>query len=54
MAGFVADHQRAVLWAFPTMVSAYSAKEYCSCRYVMGYFAEYWAVAVADVTRLLN
>jgi hypothetical protein len=27
--------ERAALWAFPDIISAYTAKEYCSCRYVM-------------------
>jgi len=26
---------RVALQAFPTIISAYTAKEYCSCRYVM-------------------
>ena len=29
------------LWAFPDIISAYTAKEYCSCRYVMNNEAEY-------------
>lgn len=29
-------HERVALFAFPGILSAYSAKEYCSCRYVMG------------------
>jgi hypothetical protein len=28
-------HERQALQAFPGILSAYSAKEYCSCRYVM-------------------
>lgn len=28
--------ERAALSAFPGILSAYSAKEFCSCRYVMG------------------
>ena len=32
---------RQALLAFPRIISAYSAKEYCSCRYVMGHDAEY-------------
>jgi hypothetical protein len=32
---------RAHLAAFPGIVGAYSAKEYCSCRYVSGNPAEY-------------
>ena len=27
--------ERVALWAFPDIISAYTAKEYCSCRYVM-------------------
>jgi hypothetical protein len=34
-------HERVALWAFPDIISAYTAKEYCSCRYVMAYDAEY-------------
>ncbi|MGZ7459624.1 amidase [Pseudomonas sp. Ma2-10] len=33
--------ERAALWAFPDIISAYTAKEYCSCRYVMNNPAEY-------------
>jgi hypothetical protein len=32
---------RVQLQAFPTIISAYTAKEYCSCRYVMNNPAEY-------------
>lgn len=32
---------RVALNAFPGIISAYTAKEYCSCRYVMGNPAEY-------------
>ncbi|WP_044873638.1 hypothetical protein [Pseudomonas sp. LFM046] len=32
---------RAHLAAFPSIISAYTAKEYCSCRYVMGNAADY-------------
>ncbi|MCV4281382.1 amidase [Pseudomonas capsici] len=32
---------RVALQAFPTIISAYTAKEYCSCRYVMNNPAEY-------------
>ena len=28
-------YERENLWAFPDIISAYTAKEYCSCRYVM-------------------
>ncbi|VVN23298.1 hypothetical protein PS662_04482 [Pseudomonas fluorescens] len=34
-------NERAALWAFPDIISAYTAKEYCSCRYVMNNPAEY-------------
>jgi hypothetical protein len=34
-------HERVALWAFPDIISAYTAKEYCSCRYVMNNAAEY-------------
>ncbi|VVN35724.1 amidase [Pseudomonas fluorescens] len=33
--------ERVALWAFPDIISAYTAKEYCSCRYVMDNDAEY-------------
>ncbi|WP_338920346.1 amidase [Pseudomonas silesiensis] len=33
--------ERVALWAFPDIISAYTAKEYCSCRYVMASDAEY-------------
>ncbi|WP_296179866.1 amidase [Pseudomonas sp. UBA1879] len=32
---------RVQLQAFPTIISAYTAKEYCSCRYVMNHPADY-------------
>ncbi|MFJ4142250.1 amidase [Pseudomonas sp. NPDC089734] len=32
---------RVALQAFPTIISAYTAKEYCSCRYVMNNPADY-------------
>lgn len=31
----LARQYRVNLQAFPTIISAYTAKEYCSCRYVM-------------------
>ena len=34
-------HERTQLLAFPDILSAYSAKEYCSCRYVMQNSVEY-------------
>jgi hypothetical protein len=33
--------ERDNLWAFPDIISAYTAKEYCSCRYVTNNDAEY-------------
>lgn len=30
-------HERQALADFPGILSAYSAKEYCSCRFVMGF-----------------
>ncbi|HEX4552305.1 amidase [Pseudomonas sp.] len=33
--------ERDNLWAFPDIISEYTAKEYCSCRYVMNNDAEY-------------
>jgi hypothetical protein len=33
--------ERTALWAFPDIISGYTAKEYCSCRYVMNNPAEY-------------
>lgn len=32
---------RVYLAAFPGIIGAYTAKEYCSCRYVMGNSADY-------------
>jgi len=34
-------HERLALQAFPGIISAYTAKEYCSCRYVMNNPADY-------------
>lgn len=34
-------YERENLWAFPDIISAYTAKEYCSCRYVTQNEAEY-------------
>ncbi|QXI39430.1 amidase [Pseudomonas xantholysinigenes] len=34
-------HERQALADFPGILSAYSAKEYCSCRFVMGFDAAY-------------
>ncbi|MEH6350564.1 amidase [Pseudomonas sp. 3JA] len=33
--------ERVALRAFPDIISAYTAKEYCSCRYVMEQPADY-------------
>lgn len=41
-------HERVALAAFPAILSAYSAKEYCSCRYVMGFDGEYCRAYVAQ------
>ena len=38
--GWIA-YERENLWAFADIISAYTAKEYCSCRYVMNNGAEY-------------
>ncbi len=37
----LAWQNRQHLVAFPDIISAYTAKEYCSCRYVMGNDADY-------------
>lgn len=34
-------YERENLWAFPDIISAYTAKEYCSCRYVMNNPVDY-------------
>lgn len=34
-------HERQALADFPGILSAYSAKEYCSCRFVMGFDEAY-------------
>ncbi|MNS36995.1 hypothetical protein D3C72_691950 [compost metagenome] len=34
-------HERQTLADFPGILSAYSAKEYCSCRFVMGFEPAY-------------
>lgn len=34
-------HERQALADFPGILSAYSAKEYCSCRFVMGFTEAY-------------
>ncbi|MFJ4258285.1 amidase [Pseudomonas monteilii] len=38
---FWAWHERQALTDFPGILSAYSAKEYCSCRFVMGFEQAY-------------
>ena len=50
-------HNRAHLQAFPDIIGAYSAKEYCSCRYVMDNPAPYCAGYVKQwlpLTRFLD
>ncbi|NQD95024.1 amidase [Pseudomonas sp. CrR25] len=44
--GALAWQNRTHLQAFPGILGAYSAKEYCSCRYVMGQPADYCSVYV--------
>ncbi|MCD5987409.1 amidase [Pseudomonas phytophila] len=39
--GVLVWQNRVALAAFPSIISAYTAKEYCSCRYVMLNSAEY-------------
>lgn len=39
--GAWAWYEREALGDFTQILSAYSAKEYCSCRYVMGFDATY-------------
>ncbi|MCD5969839.1 amidase [Pseudomonas quasicaspiana] len=39
--GVLVWQNRVALAAFPGIISAYTAKEYCSCRYVMLNSAEY-------------
>jgi hypothetical protein len=39
----LAWQNRFALQAFPSIISAYTAKEYCSCRYVMNNPADYCA-----------
>jgi hypothetical protein len=39
--GALAWHYRVASGAFPGIISAYTAKEYCSCRYVMLNSADY-------------
>ncbi|WP_397451503.1 amidase [Pseudomonas sp. NA-150] len=41
--GLLGWQNRVALQAFPSIISAYTAKEYCSCRYVMDNPAEYCA-----------
>ncbi|GFM68931.1 MULTISPECIES: hypothetical protein [Pseudomonas] len=41
MISVLAWQYRVALQAFPTIISAYTAKEYCSCRYVMNNPADY-------------
>ncbi|MCY1451570.1 hypothetical protein D9M71_684420 [compost metagenome] len=41
LTGGWAWYERQALTDFPGILSAYSAKEYCSCRYVMGFDSQY-------------
>ncbi|MCP6690690.1 amidase [Pseudomonas donghuensis] len=41
LAGGWAWYERQALADFPGILSAYSAKEYCSCRYVMNFDEHY-------------
>lgn len=41
LGGAWAWHERQALADFPGILSAYSAKEYCSCRFVMGFDRPY-------------
>lgn len=45
-------HNRVHLQAFPDIVSAYSAKEYCSCRYVSDQPADYCRAYVTQYVPL--
>jgi hypothetical protein len=48
---------RAHLQAFPDIIGAYTAKEYCSCRYVMNHPAPYCEAYVSQyvpVSQLLD
>jgi hypothetical protein len=48
----LAWQNRSHLQAFPSIIGAYSAKEYCSCRYVVNNPAEYCAAYVAQYVPL--
>ncbi|MDD2057546.1 amidase [Pseudomonas sp. GD03860] len=41
LAGAWGWYERQALADFPGILSAYSAKQYCSCRFVMGFDAPY-------------
>lgn len=53
---FAVWQNRLALHAFPSIISAYTAKEYCSCRYVMhnseaycrGYVKQYVSSTLTD------
>ncbi|KPA88418.1 MULTISPECIES: hypothetical protein [Pseudomonas] len=50
-------HERVALRAFPQIISAYTAKEYCSCRYVMDNTVDYclgYVKQSVPVSRLLD
>ncbi|MDY7566359.1 amidase [Pseudomonas sp. RTC3] len=46
MVAVLAWQNRVALRVFPSIISAYTAKEYCSCRYVTGNPADYCAAYV--------
>lgn len=48
LAGAWAWSERQALGDFPAILGAYSAKEYCSCRYVMGFDVAYCRAYVAQ------
>ncbi|QXI29847.1 amidase [Pseudomonas vanderleydeniana] len=50
-------NERVALRVFPRIISAYTAKEYCSCRYVMNNSADYcqgYVKQSVPVSRLLD
>lgn len=56
MIAVLAWQNRVALRVFPSIISAYTAKEYCSCRYVMDNPADYCAAYVKQYlpSRLLD
>ena len=47
-------HERVNLQAFPDIIAAYTAKEYCSCRYVANNPAEYCRGYVKQYLSLIH